>query len=422
MKQNPLDRLRKRTLRAGDVLFEEGDEGDFAYILEEGAIEIQSVIHDKLVTLTTLYPGSLFGELALIDGRSRSAKAIAKTDVILTIITPEQVEHRLASADPVVRMLLLSVTRYFRAEASRSRPHIDMQTERLQQLGAAPSQLPIEEQIASAVDLIRMESELQEALANDQFYLLYQPIINLQTGSVAGFEALIRWQSPQRGYVTPSTFMPLAELTSLVVPIGEWVIQAGCQALRQMQTLSQQTPFMSFNVASRQIEETSFMPFVMDVIHRTALNPAHVKLEVLERSLFDSQTTLDWIQTCRRQRVLLALDDFGTGYSSLEYLSDYEFDTLKIDKSFIDRVDSDDRCRSICQSIIQLSMNLGMTTVAEGIERFTQAETLRTMGCVMGQGYLFAKPVPLDQALGILQAGSLWPAIAPASPTATASD
>jgi len=387
--------LRKRKLQAGELVFSEGDPGDYAYIIEEGAIEIWTEIDGQRLVLNVLSAGSMFGELALVDGRTRSASATAKSDALLTLMTQDQVNQRIQSADPILRMLLLVVLRYFRSETAklRSRPE-----DRITFYSDPRANL--EGRIEEAVEMIRMESELRTAIDEEQFTLFYQPVIHLETGDIVGFEALIRWQSPTRGLVRPDLFIPLAESTSLIVPIGQWVIAEGVRALQAISSKSGKQMFVSLNIASRQIEDPDFFDFLLE--ETRPVQPHQIKLEILERSLFDSDAAIAWVRRCRSLGFPLVLDDFGTGYSSLQYLNEYRFDTLKIDKSFVWGLDDKANSRSICQAIVDLSQALGMTVIAEGVEKSSHVDALREIGCTFGQGYFFAKPMPLEHAIALL--------------------
>ncbi|MDJ1184875.1 EAL domain-containing protein [Roseofilum sp. BLCC_M143] len=406
VKSKLYERLQTRRVQAGDSIFYEGDGGDFAYIIEEGEVEIWTLVDGKHRSLNRLNPGAMFGEIALIDGQPRSASATAVTDVFLTLVTKEQVSRRIHSADPLLRMLLLMVMRYFRSETQnfrsrhqRSGPQLFV--EKLYDDENLEQNLPA--RLSDAVDLIRLENELRTAIEEHQFKLVYQPIIHLETGGITGFEALIRWQSPRRGFVPPDRFIPLAESTSLIVPIGQWVIDTGLQALQEIQKHSPYPLSMSFNIASRQIEEPNFLDFLIFSIEKYNIDPGQVKLEILERTLFDSERAIAWVRQCHVLGFPLVLDDFGTGYSSLQYLNEYHLNTLKIDKSFVQGIEGNNKSSSICQAIISLSKSLGMTVVAEGIETLEHLRSLREFDCSYGQGYYFSRPVPLPDAIALLQ-------------------
>lgn len=391
--------LRLRTLQAGEILFHEGDVGDFAYIIERGEIEISRTVDQKKIVLICLGPGNLFGELALVDGRPRSASAIALTETLLTVVSKEQVERRIEEADPILRMLLLVVMRYFRLETLRLRE----QQEEVKHLTGQEPPPEVMDRIAEAVDLIRLENELRLGIADEQFILHYQPIVNLHTGAIAGFEALVRWFSPQRGFVRPDQFIALAESTSLIVPLGYWIMETACGDLHHLQNHCPHPLFVSINIASRQIEDTDFITALVHATTKAGVNPHQVKLEILERSLFDNAIAQDWVKCCRELAFPLVLDDFGTGYSSLSYLKDFPVNTLKIDRAFIQDLEDDRNSRSICQALIHLAQSLGIEVVAEGIETQGQWQILREMGCDYGQGYLFSRPVDFDKACHLLQ-------------------
>jgi diguanylate cyclase len=408
--QGHYEGLRRRRILAGEVIFEEGAVGDYAYIIEEGEVEISTIIEGRPVTLNVLTEGIMFGELALVDGRPRSASAIAKTDVLLTIVTQEQVDMRVESADPILRMLLFVVMRYFRSETSWRTTGKPPELELYQ---SQPT-IDLNRKIGEAVELIRMESELRVAIAENQFRLHYQPIIELATDQIVGFEALIRWQSPTRGFVRPDLFIALAESTSLILPIGEWVIEESGQALKTMEALCDRPLFMSINIASRQIEEPTFTKVLIEKIHLLGIDNHQIKLEILERSLFDSDLAKQWTQEIRERGFLLSLDDFGTGFSSLQYLNNYHLDSIKIDKSFVDGLESQanqSRSASLCAAMINLAKALDMTVIAEGIESAEQAAALKAMGCNLGQGYYYARPMPLEDALQLLTTPQTFPIV-----------
>jgi EAL domain-containing protein (putative c-di-GMP-specific phosphodiesterase class I)/CRP-like cAMP-binding protein len=387
----------KLHLQKEQCLFKEGDKGDFAYIIEEGIIEISTLIDDKYTVLNTLQPGSLFGELALVDGRPRSASAYAKTDVLLTVVTPEQVKSRIEQADPILRLLLMVVMHYFRSETELLRSQkqenngekISLQTDQYQQ------------KITQAIELIRLESDLRQGLKEKQLKLFYQPIVNLENLNIIGFEILLRWICPKRGNVPPSLFIPLAESTSLIIPIGEWLIETGIKSLGEIQKHTSQEIFMSINVAQRQIEATDLLGFLQEQTQKAGIKPSQIKIEVLERSLFAGESALAWVNRCRDYGFPLVIDDFGTGYANLAYLKQFQFDTVKVDKCFIDDIETSKRDLNICHALIELSHGLDMTVVAEGIENTNQATILRALGCNFGQGYFFSPPLSLDEAIAL---------------------
>ncbi len=403
MQYQPFQSLPTRRFKSGDLIFTEGDEGDFAYILEDGKVEIWTMIQGERLVLNVIERGTLFGELALVDRQPRSASASALNDCTLAVVTKEQVNQRVQEADPILRMLLLVVMRYFRSETSHFRggkPESSKEAEATETLYPEVTlQNDLSNRITDAVDLIRMEAELREALTQQQFHLVYQPIINLAAHRIDGFEALIRWQSPTRGFVRPDAFIALAEATSLIIPIGQWVLKQGLEDLRLLEKNSPFPLCMSFNIASRQIDVPDFIPWLLNAAQDAGVKPSQIKLEILERTLFDRERALAWVQACRAEGIKLALDDFGTGYSSLQYLNEYNLDNVKIDKSFVQGLENNLNSQSICRAVVNLSSALSMTVVAEGVETEAQLNNLREIGCTYGQGYFFAKPLPLERAI-----------------------
>jgi sensor c-di-GMP phosphodiesterase-like protein len=313
---------------------------------------------------------------------------------------------RVESADPILRMLLFVVMRYFRSETSWRTRGKALEIPSIEEVGLTQPTIDLNRKIDEAVDLIRMESELRVAVAEKQFCLHYQPIIDLSTGAIAGFEALIRWDSPSRGFIRPDIFISLAESTSLILPIGEWVIEESGKALNQLLALSDQPLFMSINIASRQIEEPTFIQTLVGILGELGINNRQIKLEILERSLFDSDVAQQWIQDVRKLGFPLSLDDFGTGYSSLQYLNDYHLDNLKIDRSFVWGLGNKINSANLCKAMVDLAKALGMSVIAEGIETAEQAEVLRKLGCDMGQGYYYSQPVPIEEAIALMAKSS----------------
>lgn len=394
---SPKSFLLTRHFQAGEIIFSEGDDGNFAYIVEEGQVEIWTVVNGDRRVLNVLEPGRLFGELSLVDWQPRSASATALTDCMLSVVTPEQVSQRLEVADPILQLLLLVVMENFRSETSIFRG-----TRASRPTSLHPTQTrPLIQQIADAVDLIRLEGELRDAITADQFCLAYQPIFHLHHRQLEGFEALIRWHSPKRGWVSPDKFINLAETSDLIVPIGEWVIKQGLADLKRLNEQFQTDLLMSFNIVSRQTESPTFLSWLLETVRHFDIDPQYVKLEIIERTLFNPDNSLPWIQQCRAEGFSLVLDDFGTGYSSLQYLNEYQIDRVKIDRSFVKGLADNLNSRSICLAILNLAHALGMSVVAEGIETPAQLAILRELGCEYGQGYLLGRPLPLEQALAL---------------------
>lgn len=266
---------------------------------------------------------------------------------------------------------------------------------------------------AAVRERVALERELREALARDGLTVAYQPIVDLHTGAIMGTEALVRWPHPTRGSVPPARFIPLAEESGLIVPLGRYVLSEACRQTRLWQAhTGQRSLTVSVNLAARQVREPGLVADVAAALAESGLASACLILEITESDLIrDIEGTLRTLRALKGLGVRLALDDFGTGYSSLSYLSRFPFDLIKIDKAFVDRL-ATPRDAALAQAIVAMAHALHMRVVAEGIERAEQVETLRRLGCAAGQGYYYARPQPAPVVTALLQRGYL-----PATPT-----
>jgi diguanylate cyclase (GGDEF)-like protein len=252
-----------------------------------------------------------------------------------------------------------------------------------------------------AVTLLRLESDLRRALEKDELCVYYQPIVSLASGELHGFEALVRWQHPERGIVSPDDFVPLAEETGLILPIGLRVLWDACNQLRKWQqySLSNRDLIMSVNLSGKQLMQPDLIERIEEVLRESQINPWHLKLEITETVVMENpELAAVTLAKLRSLGVRLSIDDFGTGYSSLSYLNRFPVDTLKIDRSFVTSLNAADENLQIVKTIVTLAGNLGMQVVAEGVETEEQLEQLRSLKCQYGQGYLFSKPLEVTDA------------------------
>jgi EAL domain-containing protein (putative c-di-GMP-specific phosphodiesterase class I) len=248
--------------------------------------------------------------------------------------------------------------------------------------------------------------DLRKSLVNGELELYYQPLVNLATTEISGFEALLRWNHPARGRVPPLEFISLAEETTLIVPIGEWVIRQACrEAMRWPNNIR-----VAVNVSPVQFAVSNLAEVVTSALAWSGLPASRLELEITESVLLlDSDSTLATLHQLRKMGVRISMDDFGTGYSSLSYLRSFPFDKIKIDRSFVHDAPSNEDSKAIIRAVIGLGASLAMTTTGEGVETREELEYLKREGCVEAQGYLFSEPRPAAEAYKML-AGRMVPA------------
>jgi diguanylate cyclase (GGDEF)-like protein/PAS domain S-box-containing protein len=273
-----------------------------------------------------------------------------------------------------------------------------------------------------AIHQLQIENDMRRALEREEFFLVYQPIMALETQRLVGFEALIRWQHPERGLVSPGEFIPISEETGMILPLGEWVIGEACRQMREWQgrwpALCDSSLIMSLNLSGKQLMQENIVGYVERALLQHQLDPHHLKLEITESVVMENiEVAMRKLDQLRKLGVKLSIDDFGTGYSSLSYLHRLSTDTLKIDRSFVQQMAENNENAEIVRTIITLAKNLQMDVTAEGIETVEQLEMLRALGCECGQGYLFAKPMQAEAAFQLITeqtAKKLLPAQLPA--------
>lgn len=247
-----------------------------------------------------------------------------------------------------------------------------------------------------AMTRLQLENDLRKAIKNQEFILHYQPIVSLADNRIKGFEVLVRWQHSTRGLVSPMEFISLAEETGLIVSLGSWVLREACRQMRiwQLQFGDIVTWKTSVNISSKQLSQPDFVQQVKQILQETELSPHNLKLEITESCLVeDTKTTINILKELKAIGIEFSLDDFGTGYSSLSYLHQFPFDTLKIDRSFVKSIENNSEKLGIVRAIVALARNLGMDTIAEGIETVTQLAQLKALKCQYGQGYFLFKPL-----------------------------
>jgi len=254
------------------------------------------------------------------------------------------------------------------------------------------------------MEKIQTLSELRKAIENEEFVVYYQPQINLETDKIVGFEALVRWNHPIKGIVAPKEFIPLAEETGLIIPIGNWVLKEACLQLKQWEVEGYDDLVMAVNISVRQFKDKELVNFIHEVIQETGINPERLELEITETiALDDMEYSVATICKLKDSGIAFSLDDFGTGYCSMNYLKLLPVNNLKIDKSFLDTVLDNHSDQSIVETIISLAQTLNLVVIAEGVEKREQEVFLKNAKCDKAQGFLYSKPLPKDQADELLR-------------------
>ncbi|MFZ1391057.1 MAG: EAL domain-containing protein [Dokdonella sp.] len=377
----------RRTIKAGEIIFAEDDAPTTAFLIESGRVCISTIQHGEIRVLGELGPGALLGEMAVIDSAPRSATASALSDCVLTPIDRDQFAERLAAADPVVRALLMSqLTRYRSALATLTG---DVEGE----------QSTSAQDDTHAFDKIRLESELRAALQSDELEVRLMPIQNIASSTIAGYEALIRWQHPQRGQVSPNEFIRLAEETSLIVPVGNYVLARVCDMLVELRKRGHSPlPFIALNVSARQLEDPDLVDRMLTHLRDRDLPPDRLEIEITESLVFNQALIGNLLDRCHAAGMQVALDDFGTGFSNLGPLLTLDFDRIKLDQGFTRALDQP-RGLALVRAIVAMSNALGCEMIVEGVETVEQLEALKALGCDYAQGWLVGKPVSLQAVL-----------------------
>jgi diguanylate cyclase (GGDEF)-like protein len=263
-----------------------------------------------------------------------------------------------------------------------------------------------------AVTRLKLETDLRRAADRHEFLLYYQPVVSLQSGHIAGFEALLRWQHPQRGLIAPGECLPVAEEIGLLIPIGQWVLQNAAKQLRAWQVEFPVAPplSMSVNLSCKQfLQSGELLTIVDETLKATGLDPCSLALEVTETVMMENaEAALATLAQLKDRQLRISIDDFGTGYSSLSYLQRLPIDNLKIDQSFVAQMKSAGESLEIVRSIITLAHSLGKQVIAEGVETGEQLALLRSLGCEYGQGYFFSKPLETDAVGKLLADARTW--------------
>ncbi len=389
------DEFDREIFTSGQQIFKHGDAGDCAYLIEEGVVEVLVIKQNKEQRIRLIGKGELFGEIALIDYQPRTATVRALERTVLVPIPRKLMEGLLEKSDPVLRHLLLVILDRFRNRNDGSA------------LSALSSVISPEQSRrrntlkGEATQKLSLAHGMKRALTHEEFQLYYQPICKLADGTVAGFEALIRWHHPTDGQIQPNDFLWIAEQTGLIHEIGLWTLERACRDWKKLRKLvDYEMPFISVNLSPAQLGNEMLVEEVKNIMANHKMNARELKLELTETVMVDHPEIAQKIM--RRLIDLgcsLALDDYGAGHSGLRHLQRYPLDTLKIDGAFVEPMLASAQSLEIVRSTVALAHSLGMNVVAESVETEGVKRKLLEMQCEFGQGWHFGRPIPLQDVM-----------------------
>ena len=391
----------EKVYRAGEYIMRQGAPGHCAFFVQSGRVLISLTRPDgSVLQMGSRGPGSLIGEMAIVDNGPRSASVQAIEDCRLLEISKHDFTRALRNSNPIVGLVTRLILLRYRDILQRS--------ENIRDFEGLTSVLEQQEQVhaeeSKVLDLVRMANEFRIAVARQQLFLEYQPFVNLNTGEVLGFEALMRWQHPVKGRMRPDLFIPMAEDTGLIIEATRWAFRESCATLKRLQ-ISSGNPhlFMSVNFSAQDFDDPDFPDEMLRVTQAADLEPTAIHIEITERLLLrQSEHVKIVLNRCRDFGMKIAIDDFGTGYSSLSYLHQYPVTTLKIDQSFVRNMINDSSSLSLVKTIISLSENMGFEIIAEGVETLEQAQLLASLKCHVAQGYYYARPMSESALIDML--------------------
>ncbi len=368
----------------GDIIFHGGDSSDCAYIIEQGQVEIYIDYNDSIIDI--LSEGELFGEMGVLDQSPRSTSARALTPLTLLEVKTQQITNRLSESDPIVKALMGVLLKRFRSMIPNQ--------------GKGKNNNSLLDQVASVIEQaglskFKLESELRSAITRGEVQTVFQPISDIQSGRITGFEALSRWTHPERGFISPVEFIALAEETDLIIEVGDLVFN---RAIEMLTKLPEQV-FININVSSKQLDDDQFLNRVLKKVKANKVSPQRLKLEITETMVVDFELAKKWLDKCRNIGFPVCADDFGTGHSGMQQLVELNFDVLKVDQVFIRNMFKNSRYQIILKTIADMAKNLDTKLVAEGVENEQEFELLKTLNFDFGQGYYFGKPMSEEEAL-----------------------
>jgi EAL domain-containing protein (putative c-di-GMP-specific phosphodiesterase class I) len=393
----------RRSLDPGALVFREGEPGTCAYVIESGSVEVSALRGSAAVVLARLTAGDLFGEMALIENRPRSATVRAVGETTLIEIPRDLVMRKMQSTDPLIRLVLRVILRRLRKTSRLLDPNA------LAARGFDPEatldDTGLRKARAEALRDLQREQRLEDAIVRGEFEAFFQPMVSLKTGCTAGFEAVLRWRSPEAGVLAPDAFVGLAEDSGLMGLLTRIILERACGALPVLQkavgAASTIAPpaHVSFNLSARELADPAIVEDVLSAARLAQIDPHHLQVEVTEGAIMVDPVRAEWVlRSLKSNGLSVGVDDFGTGYSSLSYLQRYPVDVLKLDGSFVTALPARGETRKIVRAILRMARDLDLVTVAEGVEREDELALVQEYGCDLAQGFLLAPPLPLEDA------------------------
>lgn len=390
-----MDTFTRERFDGRKIVFQSGDPGTSAYVIEEGCVEVLVGAGKSQRRVTVLAQGAMFGEIALLDYQPRTATVRTLVPTSLIRIDRSHIEELLIRTDPVVQYLLRLLLARFRSSngvASEQGRRLEDNTDRDHE------EVRVRDLHGAAVRTLSLAQDLSNAIGGNQLELFYQPLIALRDLSLVGFEALIRWRHPTLELVNPVEFIPLAEKTGLIHRIGQWVLQRAVADWAELRAYCSHSngvpPFMSVNLSAPELGSEGIVDSIEACLVQHGMQANELRIELTETIIINCVPTVSTaLNRLRAAGVGIALDDFGTGYAGLDYLQTLPFSCIKIDKTFVQQMNGSERSFYIVKSALELARTLGLTTVAEGIEDVDTGRRLSEMGCTYAQGFHYASPM-----------------------------
>lgn len=380
----------QHTLNPGDILYQQGDRNDCAFLVAEGEVGLYRTDTGTTKLIDRRGAGSLVGESSIILGKERAVTAKAETACTLFRIPADRILRQFDSLDPVLSACINTTISFVEA-LYNSESHLAVQ------------QGENHSEIHKVIQRLQTEHDLTVGLERGEFHVVYQPIVEVSSGQIAGFEALMRWTHPENGPMRPDHFIAIAEDISAIWNITVIAIVEACRTLRLSRDTLGRDLFASINISARDLARHDFVDFLANVLDQYDLAPDCIKLELTESALVSKNAMTETnLERLRQLGLGISVDDFGTGYSNLGHLQLLPIKTLKIDKSFADGVHASNTAKGIVRMLVALGNELNVDIVAEGIESAIDVSVLEALGCRYVQGFFFFKPMAQDDLLKAL--------------------